>query len=151
MPHLWHKDVQDREGITADTSQERGDEYYFYCVDCQQAFDRDTEKCLALVDIKRGNNVPRMVVAAHGSDTCAAVVPEVAKAGFQQIDKATKNLGITVQGMWTNRSPHTIYSLVEALNAHVIGQLSRDIYLVDWNTVVVNPVVTLQEAMDSLQ
>jgi hypothetical protein len=95
-----------------------------------------------------------MVVATHGPDTCAAVVPEVtemAKAGFQQIGEAAKKLGITVQGIWTNMSAHTLYILVDAPNAHVVGQLSRDIHLMDWNTVVVNPVVPLQEAMDSLQ
>jgi hypothetical protein len=95
-----------------------------------------------------------MVVATHGPDTCAAVVPEVtemAKAGFQQIGEAAKKLGITVQGVWTNMSAHTLYFLVDAPNAHVVGQLSKDIHLMDWNTVVVNPIVPLQEAMDSLQ
>ncbi len=95
-----------------------------------------------------------MVVATHGPDTCAAVVPEVtkmAKVGFQQIGKAAKKLGITVQGTWTNMPAHTIYILVDAPNAHVVSQLFRDIHLMNWNTVVVNPVVILQEAMDSLQ
>ena len=95
-----------------------------------------------------------MVVATHGPDTCAAVVPEVAemaKAGFQQIGEAAKKLGITVQGTWTNMPAHTLYILVDAPNAHVVSQLFRDIHLMDWNTVVVNPVVTLQEAMGSLQ
>ncbi len=95
-----------------------------------------------------------MVVANHGPDTCAAVVPEVtemAKAGFQQTDEAAKKLGITVQGTWTNMTAHTMYILVDAPNAHVVSQLFRDIHLMDWNTVVVNPVLTLQEAMGSLQ
>ncbi len=95
-----------------------------------------------------------MMVATHGPDTCAAVVPkaqEMAKAGFQQIDEAAKKLGITIQGTWTNMPAHIVYILVDAPNAHVINQLSRDIHLMDWNTVVVNPVITLQEAMGSLQ
>ncbi len=95
-----------------------------------------------------------MVIATHGPDTCAAVVPkvtEVAKAGFQQIDEAAKKLGITVQGTWTNMPAHTLYILVDAPNAHVVSQLFRDTHLMDWNTVVVNPVLTLQEAMGSLQ
>ncbi len=94
------------------------------------------------------------MVATHGPDTCAAVVPEakeMARAGFQQIGEAAKKLGITVQGTWTNMPAHTIYILVDAPNAHVVSQLSRDIHLMDWNTVVVNPVITLQEAMGSLQ
>ena len=95
-----------------------------------------------------------MVVATHGPDTCAAVVPEVtemAKAGFQQMGESAKKLGIAVQGTWTNMPAHTLYVLVDAPNAHVVSQLFRDIHLMDWNTVVVNPVVTLQEAMGSLQ
>ncbi len=94
-----------------------------------------------------------MVVATHGPDTCAAVVPaaaEMAKAGFQQLGGAAKKLGITVQGTWTNMPAHIMYILVDAPNAHVVNQLFRDIHLMDWNTVVVNPVITLQEAMGSL-
>ncbi len=95
-----------------------------------------------------------MAVATHGPDTCAAVVPEVTKiamAGFQQLGDAAKKLGVTVQGTWTNMPAHTIYFLVDAPDAHAVSQLFRDIRLMDWNTVVVNPVVILQEAMDSLQ
>ena len=94
-----------------------------------------------------------MVVATHGPETCAAVVPgatAMAKKGFQEIGEAAKKLGITVQGAWTNMHAHTIYILVDAPNAHVVSQLFRDIHLMDWNTVVVNPVGTLQEAMGSL-
>ncbi len=94
-----------------------------------------------------------MVVASHGPDTCAAVVPavtEIAKNGFQQMGEAAKKLGITVQGTWANMPAHTMYILVDAPNAHVVSQLARDVHLMDWNTVVVNPVLTLQEAMGSL-
>lgn len=94
-----------------------------------------------------------MVVATHGPDTCAAVVPEVAeiaKTGFQQLGESAKKLGITVQGAWANMPAHAIYILVDAPNAHAVNQLFRDIHLMDWNTVIVNPVVILQEAMDSL-
>ena len=95
-----------------------------------------------------------MMVATHGPDTCAAVFPkaqEMAKAGFEQLGEAAKKLGITVQGTWTDMPAHIIYILVDAPNAHVVNQLSRDIHLMDWNTVVVNPVITLQEAMGTLQ
>ncbi len=95
-----------------------------------------------------------MVVATHGPDTCAAVIPAaaaMAKEGFQKIGEVAKKFGITVQGTWTNMPAHTLYILVDAPNAHVVSQLFRDIHLMDWNTVVVNPVVTLQEAMGSLQ
>ena len=91
-----------------------------------------------------------MVVATHGPDTCAAHVPEVAeiaRAGFGKIGEASKKLGITIQGAWSDMPGHVMYFLMDAPNAHVINQLSRDIHLMDWNTVVVNPVVTLPEAI----
>ncbi len=91
-----------------------------------------------------------MMVATHGPDTCAAVIPdvaEIARAGFGQMGEVSKRLGITVQGAWSNMPGHVLYFLVEAPNAHAVNQLSRDIHLMDWNTVVVNPVITLPEAI----
>ena len=91
-----------------------------------------------------------MVVATHGPATCAATVPEVAemaRAGFGRMGENSERLGITVQGAWSNMPAHTIYILVDAPDAHAVNQLSRDIHLMDWNTVVVNPVVTLPEAI----
>jgi len=93
-----------------------------------------------------------MVVANHGPDTCATVVPdvaEIASAGFRQITKVSKKLGITIEGAWTHMPGHVIYFLVEAPNAHVINQLCQDIHLMDWNTVVINPVTTLSEVSSS--
>ena len=46
---------------------------------------------------------------------------------------------------------HTLYILIDAPNAHVVSQLFGDVHLMDWNTVGVNSVLTLQEAMGLLQ
>ena len=94
-----------------------------------------------------------MVVGIHGPDTCAAVVPvvkEMAKAGFGQMGETAKKYGITALGSWSNMPAHVLYILVDAPNAHVVSQWARDTHLMDWNTVVVNPVVTLEEAMATL-
>ena len=94
-----------------------------------------------------------MLVAHHGPETCAAVNPEVAdiaKAGFRGIGEASEKLGITVQDVWVNMAGHVLYFLIEAPNAHVIHELSRDIHLMDWNTVDVNAVVTVEEALGPL-
>ena len=53
---------------------------------------------------------------------------------------------MTVQGGWTNMPAHTVYVLVDAPNAHVVNEVIMEIGLMDWNTVEVNPVLTLQEA-----
>ena len=95
-----------------------------------------------------------LVVATHGPETCAAIVPEFReKALFakQQMGEVTKALGITVQGAWTNMAGHTVYFLLDAPNAHVVNQMAMDLQLTHWNTVVVNPVVTLEQAMEKVQ
>jgi len=95
-----------------------------------------------------------MVVATHSPENCAAVVPEVAEkalSGYQRMGEVTKALGITVQGSWANMPGHTIYFLCDAPNAHVINQMAIDLHLMDWNTVVVNPVTEFQQAIEKVQ
>jgi hypothetical protein len=95
-----------------------------------------------------------MVVATHGPETCAAVVPEVAEKALSastRMSEVTKALGITVQGSWANMPGHTIYFLCDAPNAHVINQMAIDLHLMDWNTVVVNPVTEFQQAIEKVQ
>ena len=90
-----------------------------------------------------------MMVATHGPDTCAvsnAEVREIAMGGFQKMDEAAASLGATVEGVWTNMPAHIIYFLLDAPNAHVANQLAADLRIMEWNTVVVNPVITLGEA-----
>jgi hypothetical protein len=82
------------------------------------------------------------------------VVPEFRDKALsvkQRMGEVTKALGITVQGAWTNMPGHTVYFLLDAPNAHVVNQMAMDLHLMDWNTVVVNPVVTLEQAMERLQ
>ena len=91
-----------------------------------------------------------MLLAIHGPDTCAAAVPairEIAMEGFQKMDEVTKALGITVQGSWANMPAHVPYLVVDAPNAHVVNQLARESRLMEWNTVTVTPVLTLNEAI----
>ena len=95
-----------------------------------------------------------LVVATHGPETCAAVVPEFrdkALSANQRMGEVTKALGITVQGAWTNMPGHTLYFLLDAPNAHVVNQMFAELHLTDWNTVVVNPVATLEQATEKLQ
>ncbi len=95
-----------------------------------------------------------MVVATHGPETCAAVVPaamEKALSGSLRMGEVTKKLGITVLGAWTNMPGHVLYFLLDAPNAHVVNQMAVELHLMDWNTVVVNPVTELQTAVESIQ
>jgi muconolactone delta-isomerase len=95
-----------------------------------------------------------VVVATHSPDTCAAVVPEVrdkAMSSMKRRDEVAKKLGITLQGAWTNMPGHITYLVCDAPNAHVVNQMAAELKLMDWNTVVVTPVITLDDAMTRLQ
>ena len=41
---------------------------------------------------------------------------------------------------------HTIWFILDAPNAHVVNQMMAELKLMEWNTVMVHPVTTLQEA-----
>ena len=91
-----------------------------------------------------------MMLTTHGPDTCSAVVPairDIAMEGFQKMEERAKALGITIQGSWANMPAHVIYMVVDAPNAHVVNQLARESRLMEWNTVTVNPILTLDEAI----
>ena len=91
-----------------------------------------------------------MDMVTHGPDTCVAAVPEImemAMDGFQKMDEVAKSLGITMQGSWANMPAHVIYVVVDAPNAHVVNRLGRETKLMNWNTVVVSPIITLDEAI----
>ena len=101
-----------------------------------------------------GGEMLHMLVAKHGPETCAAVVPELrdkALAALNERDKIAKKLGITIEGGWTDMPGHTIYMVIDAPNAHVVQQLSMEMQLMEWNTVSVNPVVTLVETKKVLE
>lgn len=90
-----------------------------------------------------------MVLMTHGPETCAAAHPEIAEimqTGMGKLDEVASRLGITVQGSWSNMAAHAIYMVVDAPNAHVVNQLARETRFMDWNTVVVSPVLALEEA-----
>jgi hypothetical protein len=91
-----------------------------------------------------------MMTVTHGPDTCAATVPEImemAMDGLQKMGEVAKSLDITVQGSWANMPAHVIYVVVDAPNAHVVNRLARETKLMNWNTVAVSPIITLDEAV----
>tara|TARA_Y100000294_G_C8331012_1_gene246727 strand:+ start:226 stop:525 length:300 start_codon:yes stop_codon:yes gene_type:complete len=94
-----------------------------------------------------------MVVATHGPDTCAVSNPqvrEIAMAGVQRMGEAAGALDVAIQGAWANMLAHVQYFLVDAPNAQVVNQLAAELRLMEWNTVVVNPVITMDEAVGKL-
>ena len=95
-----------------------------------------------------------MVIVTHGPDTCAVVVPESRDkylSAMKRKDEVAKKLGITILGGWGNMPGHTMYFICDAPNAHVVNQMTAELQLMDWNTVVVSPVIALEEAQARLQ
>jgi hypothetical protein len=95
-----------------------------------------------------------MLTAIHGPETCAMVIPEIREkslTAFKRRDEVAKKLGITFQGAWTNMPNHTMYFLVDAPNAHVVNQMAMELHLMDWNTVTVSPLLTLEESQRILE
>jgi len=95
-----------------------------------------------------------MVVATHGPDRCPMTDPALAQkllTANQRMGDVTQKLGVTLQGSWTNMPAHTTFMLVDAPNAHVVDQMAIELKLMDWNTIRVYAVVTMQEAMAHLR
>ena len=95
-----------------------------------------------------------MVVATHGPDMCAAVIPEIrdkAVSAFKRMDEVAKKLGVTVNGGWGNMPGHVMYMICDAPNAHVVNQMAAELQLMDWRTVIVSPVISFDEIQTRLQ
>ena len=91
-----------------------------------------------------------MVTGTHGADTCAAAhadIGEMARDGWERLDDASKELGVTLQGAWVDPPAHVFYFLFDAPNAHAVSNLLIELKLFHWNTLDVHPVRTVDEAM----
>jgi hypothetical protein len=95
-----------------------------------------------------------MIVSTHTPDTCPIVNPTSMQkmvSANQRMAEVSKALGITVQGSWTDMPAHTIFMLVDAPKPEVLGQMAMELHLIDWNTSVIHPVITMQDAMSRAQ
>ena len=95
-----------------------------------------------------------MVVATHGPDTCAGFVEEYkqkALAAGPRMEEVAKAHGVTTKGSWVGMVAHTIFMLVDAPSGHAIQDFVSEVELHSWNTVVMYPVVTFQEAMQKIE
>jgi len=95
-----------------------------------------------------------MIVATHSPDNCPMNDAALAKKVLAQnnrIPAVSKKLGVTVQGAWTNMPGHITFMLVDAPNAHVLNEMAIELQLMNWNTGVMYPVTTMQEALAHLK
>ncbi len=95
-----------------------------------------------------------MAVINHGPDTCAAASDEygeLAKSGFGGLSDKAGELGITIEGSWVDMPAHALWVLVDAPNAHDVSRLMAEQKIMNWNTVVVHPVIQMEEALTRVE
>lgn len=94
-----------------------------------------------------------MIVSTHTPEACPIANKtsmEKAVSANQRADKVLKALGITMQGMWTDMLAHTVFILVDVPKAELLSQMAIELQLMDWNTQIAHPVVTMQEALSRI-
>jgi len=87
-----------------------------------------------------------MVTLRHGPETCPAARPEFRDkcgAALGKFRQGSPEKGVVVRNWWADTPGHFFYFLVEAPNAHVIGQLVTELELMHWSTLEVRPVVEM--------
>lgn len=92
-----------------------------------------------------------MLIAEHDADSCPASHAAIRDKYLPHLgrrDDIAGQLGVKVEGGWTDMPGHLIYMVVEAPDAHAVQQLAMELHLMDWNTVTVRPVFTMQEATE---
>jgi hypothetical protein len=91
-----------------------------------------------------------MIVMTHGPDTCAATHPEIGEMvrnAVDQMDDVSKKHQVDIKGAWVDPPLHVTYIVADAPNAHVIISLVAELRFFHWNTVDIQPIMTLEEAM----
>ena len=92
-----------------------------------------------------------MIVMTHGPDTCAAVHPEageMARNAMDQIDDTSRKHQVKFKGAWTYPPGHVTYIVADAPNAHAVSNIVSELRFFHWNTVEIQPIMTLEEAME---
>jgi hypothetical protein len=70
---------------------------------------------------------------------------------FARIPEVTGKLGISMQGSWVDMPGHTAFMVLDAPNAHVVNQMMMELHFMDWNTVDVRPVISMDQAAATAQ
>jgi hypothetical protein len=91
-----------------------------------------------------------MIVAKHGPETCPASRADVREKYWDEIGRMREIAAshqVTIEGGWSNMPGHVFYVIVDAPNAHAVNAFVVEMRLMDWSTVDVQPVVTMEDAI----
>lgn len=95
-----------------------------------------------------------MIVSKHSPESCPMVNTtsrENLIASNQRMNDVAKSLGVKILGTWADMPAHMIFMLIDAPKPEVLSKMAVELHLVDWNTSITHPVITMQEAMAQLQ
>ncbi len=90
----------------------------------------------------------------HSPDKCPGVTNEIRDRVLRAATTMTEVLkthGCTFQGGWVSKSAHLTFILLDGPNAHAVDDAAVDLGLALWNTNTIYPVITFEEAVDSLK
>jgi hypothetical protein len=94
-----------------------------------------------------------LIVSTHGPETCPASRAEVREKYWGEVGRMHEIAAshkVKIQGGWSNMPGHAFYVIVDAPNAHAVNAFAAEMRLMDWSTVDVQPVVTLDEAIANI-
>lgn len=83
-----------------------------------------------------------MVVLTHAPETCPSWRPEFAAKAHKcwtTIRETAQGHQTVVQGMWADPPGHVFFLLLDAPNAHAIGDLMGELEVTHWNRVEIHP------------
>ena len=91
-----------------------------------------------------------MIIATHNPENCGLFSPTIRGKVHSMLGKTgaiEKKHGVTIQHIWANIPAHVTYFLMDGPSAHVINDALIDLGIIEYNTVDVHPVITLDEAL----
>ena len=94
-----------------------------------------------------------MIVNTHTEESCAFRSEEAREAllgALGRIEAAATSLGASYEGGWSNMAGHTVFVLIDAPNAHVVGEVIRESGLIGLTTSSVYTVYTLEETAERI-
>ena len=91
---------------------------------------------------------------SHSPDRCPGVTNEIRDRVLRSASTMTEVLkthGCAFQGGWVSKSAHLTFILLDGPDAHAVDDAAADLGLALWNTNTIYPVITFEEAVDSLR
>jgi hypothetical protein len=90
----------------------------------------------------------------HSPQQCPGVALEIRDRVLRMSEtweQVMESHGCSCQGGWVGKSTHVTFLVIDAPSAHAVDDAMVDLGLAVWNTTTMYPVITLEEAAESLR